>query len=93
MVVGGPSMRLKTLAEVIKTSTVLVSRLMEMTRLLKPSDDKNLRLKDPLVDMSLAMQGILHGIYQHSVTVPRDGEDSMIVEGFDIMRSLGDDGS
>ncbi|MBA0798324.1 hypothetical protein Gohar_008922 [Gossypium harknessii] len=82
-------MRLETLAEVIKTSVVLVSRLMEMTRLSKPPDDRNLRLKDPLVDMSLAMQGILHGIDQHLVIVPKDSEDSMLVKGFDIVGSLG----
>ncbi|MFQ6629130.1 hypothetical protein Gotur_007696 [Gossypium turneri] len=82
-------MRLETLAEVITTSVVLVSRLMEMTRLSKPPDDRNLRLKDPLVDMSLAMQGILHGIDQHSVIVPKDSEDFMLVKGFDIVGSLG----
>ncbi|PPD71416.1 hypothetical protein GOBAR_DD31687 [Gossypium barbadense] len=86
-------MRLETLVEVIKTSVVLVSRLMEMTRLSKPPDDRNLRLEDPLVDMSLAMQGILHGIDQHSVIVPKDSEDSTLVKGFYIVGSLGAGGS
>lgn len=64
------SMRLEISVEVLRASEVLVSIPMEMTHLLQPPNDKNSRPKDPLVDVSLAMQGILHGIDKGSVTIP-----------------------
>ncbi|TYG73198.1 hypothetical protein ES288_D04G081700v1 [Gossypium darwinii] len=91
--VGGMSMRLETSAEVIKTREVSVLRPMEMTHLSKPPDDKKLRLKDPLVDVSLEMEGILHRIDKDLVIVPRDDEDSMLVEGSDVVGSFGADES
>ncbi|MBA0697652.1 hypothetical protein Goari_021185, partial [Gossypium aridum] len=56
-----------------------------------PLDDKKLRLKDPLMDVSLEMEGILHRTDQDLVIVPRDDEDSMLVEGSDVVGSFGTD--
>ncbi|KAK5835568.1 hypothetical protein PVK06_011260 [Gossypium arboreum] len=89
--IEGMNMRLKTPVEVIRTREVLVSRPMEMTHLSKPPDDKYLRLKDPLVDVSLAMEGTLHRIDQDLVIVPRDDEGSMLVESSDVVGSFGAD--